>query len=70
MVRLKEKEKSGADHVPMHNPPAEGSWDAVMKLIGQAHSMLHEKGIVRIQTDIRVGSRYVLREVIGYEFVD
>lgn len=46
--------------------PAEGSWDAVMNLIGQAHSMLHEKGIVRIQTDIRVGSRYVLREVIGW----
>ena len=28
-----------------------------MTLIGQAHTMLHEKGIVRIQTDIRVGSR-------------
>jgi len=26
-------------------------------VIGQAHCMLHEKGIVRIQTDIRVGSR-------------
>lgn len=29
-----------------------------MRLIGQAHFMLHKKGIVRIQTDIRVGSRY------------
>lgn len=29
-----------------------------MKVIGQAHGMLHDKGIVRIQTDIRVGSRY------------
>lgn len=29
-----------------------------MRLIGQAHSMLHEKGVVRIQTDVRVGSRY------------
>jgi hypothetical protein len=28
-----------------------------MTLIGQAHMMLHEKGVVRIQTDIRVGSR-------------
>jgi len=35
----------------------EGSWDDVMKVIGQAHAILHEKGIVRIQTDIRVGSR-------------
>ena len=35
----------------------EGSWDNVMRVIGQAHTMLHEKGVVRIQTDIRVGSR-------------
>ena len=28
-----------------------------MKIIGQAHSLLHGSGIVRIQTDIRVGSR-------------
>jgi uncharacterized protein (TIGR00106 family) len=35
----------------------EGSWNEVMKVIGQAHSMLHEKGVVRIQSDIRVGSR-------------
>lgn len=30
-----------------------------MHLIGQSHVMLHTKGIVRIQTDIRVGSRYI-----------
>ncbi|OQV00804.1 hypothetical protein CLAIMM_06254 [Cladophialophora immunda] len=35
----------------------EGSWDDVMRLIGQAHTLLHQKGIVRIQSDIRVGSR-------------
>ena len=45
----------------MDSIPAEGSWDEVMRLIGQAHSMLHKQGIVRIQTDIRVGSRYELR---------
>ena len=28
-----------------------------MQVIGKAHSLLHEQGIVRIQTDIRVGSR-------------
>lgn len=28
-----------------------------MTLIGRAHGMLHAKGIVRIQSDIRVGSR-------------
>ena len=37
--------------------PKEGNWDAVMRLIGQAHTLLHEQGIVRIQTDIRIGSR-------------
>lgn len=28
-----------------------------MRVIGQAHSMLHANGILRIQTDIRVGTR-------------
>ena len=28
-----------------------------MRVIGQAHSMLHANGVVRIQSDIRVGSR-------------
>lgn len=52
--------KSGVDYT-MHSAGTtlDGSWDEVMKLIGQAHTMLHEKGIIRIQTDIRVGTRYV-----------
>ena len=28
-----------------------------MTIIGQCHSMLHANGVVRIQSDIRVGSR-------------
>ncbi|KAI0603486.1 YkoF-like protein [Biscogniauxia sp. FL1348] len=35
----------------------EGSWDQVMKVIGQAHSLVHSKGIVRVQTSMRVGTR-------------
>lgn len=35
----------------------EGAWDEVMKAIGQCHAMLHQNGIVRIQSDIRVGTR-------------
>lgn len=35
----------------------EGSWDKVYRVIGQAHTMLHQQGILRIQTDIRSGSR-------------
>jgi len=28
-----------------------------MKVIGHCHAMLHQNGVVRIQSDIRVGSR-------------
>lgn len=28
-----------------------------MRIIGQCHTMLHANGVVRIQSDIRVGSR-------------
>lgn len=28
-----------------------------MRVIGQAHAVLHQKGIVRIQSDIRIGTR-------------
>lgn len=34
-----------------------GPWSEVMELIGQFHEVLHEKGVVRIQSDIRVGTR-------------
>lgn len=34
-----------------------GPWNEVMDLIGRFHEVLHEKGVVRIQSDIRVGSR-------------
>ncbi|PGH21627.1 hypothetical protein AJ80_03060 [Polytolypa hystricis UAMH7299] len=51
-------EKSGVKFV-MHSAGTtlEGPWDKVLNVIGQAHTMLHNQGIVRIQTDIRVGSR-------------
>ncbi|GMG36299.1 hypothetical protein B5S33_g3502 [[Candida] boidinii] len=35
----------------------EGPWDEVMELIGQLHERVHEMGIVRVQSDIRVGTR-------------
>lgn len=28
-----------------------------MRVIGQAHALLHQNGVVRIQSDIRVGTR-------------
>lgn len=36
---------------------SEGPWSQVMEIIGQCHSLLHANGVVRIQSDIRVGSR-------------
>jgi hypothetical protein len=38
-------------------PRTEGTWDAVMRLIGQAHTLVHQNGILRVQTDIRAGTR-------------
>ncbi len=35
----------------------EGSWDDVFRLMGRAHTILHSNGVVRIQTDIRAGTR-------------
>lgn len=34
-----------------------GPWTDVMELIGHFHEVLHERGVVRIQSDIRVGTR-------------
>jgi hypothetical protein len=31
-----------------------------MRLIGQAHTLVHQNGVVRVQTDIRAGTRYAL----------
>ena len=39
--------------------PTEGSWDDVMKVIGQAHSLVHAQGVLRVQSSMRVGTRSV-----------
>lgn len=35
----------------------EGPWNEVTDLIGQMHQLLHKNGVVRIQSDIRIGTR-------------
>ncbi|PYH91956.1 cell wall biogenesis protein [Aspergillus ellipticus CBS 707.79] len=35
----------------------EGSWEEVSRIIGYAHSLIHQEGIPRIQTDIRIITR-------------
>ncbi|EJT73205.1 hypothetical protein GGTG_10054 [Gaeumannomyces tritici R3-111a-1] len=35
----------------------EGSWDEVMKVIGQAHAVVHRGGCQRVQSSLRVGTR-------------
>ncbi|OAA67989.1 cell wall biogenesis protein [Niveomyces insectorum RCEF 264] len=45
--------------VTMHasGTTVEGSWDAVMKVIGQAHTLVHRRGVLRVQSSMRVGTR-------------
>lgn len=35
----------------------EGSWEEVTRIIGQSHALLHANNILRINTDIRIGTR-------------
>ncbi|KAG5658710.1 hypothetical protein KAF25_007263 [Fusarium avenaceum] len=35
----------------------EGSWDDVMAAVGKAHAVVHRRGVVRVQSSMRVGSR-------------
>jgi hypothetical protein len=42
----------------------EGPWDQVTHVIGWAHSLIHQQGIARIQTDIRISTRYVVIEQV------
>ncbi|ABN65142.1 predicted protein [Scheffersomyces stipitis CBS 6054] len=46
-------------HTTLHSAGTtiEGPWNEVMDLIGQMHKLLHGQGVVRIQSDIRVGTR-------------
>ena len=50
--------KSGLHYV-LHSAGTtiEGPWDEVTAVIGQAHEAVHAMGIVRIQSDIRIGTR-------------
>ncbi|RJE18384.1 cell wall biogenesis protein [Aspergillus sclerotialis] len=35
----------------------EGPWDQVVQVIGFAHTLVHQQGVARIQTDIRISTR-------------
>ncbi|KAK4196617.1 YkoF-like protein [Triangularia verruculosa] len=49
---------SGIKHT-MHSAGTtlEGSWDEVYRVIGQAHTIVHQSGILRVQSSLRTGSR-------------
>ncbi|CAH6721307.1 UPF0045 protein Ecm15p [[Candida] jaroonii] len=53
------RETKGDLTVTLHSAGTtiEGEWNAVMKKIGELHQLLHDNGVVRIQSDIRVGTR-------------
>ena len=51
-------ERSGLHHVLHANGTnVEGEWDAVMAAIRTCHETLHAMGVLRIHTDIKVGTR-------------
>ncbi|KAJ5292850.1 uncharacterized protein N7443_008803 [Penicillium atrosanguineum] len=51
-------QQSGLKYV-MHatGTTLEGTWDEVSQLIGFAHTLIHQEGIARVQTDIRIQTR-------------
>lgn len=38
-----------------------------MRVIGQAHTLVHQNGVLRVQTDIRAGTRYFDAPVLRRE---
>lgn len=51
--------KDSGLHYVLHSAGTtiEGPWDEVMAVIGKCHEKVHDMGIVRVQSDIRVGTR-------------
>lgn len=46
-------------HTVLHSAGTtiEGPWNEVCNLIGEMHELIHANGVVRIQSDIRIGTR-------------
>jgi uncharacterized protein (TIGR00106 family) len=44
-------------HLHAYGTNVEGEWDEVFTAIRRCHETLHEMGVVRISTSIRVGTR-------------
>lgn len=47
----------------------EGSWDDVMRVVGQAHAVVHDMGVVRVQTSARIGTRWEIFLLLSSFFV-
>lgn len=66
IVEVEKKIRASGLKNQMHSAGTaiEGPWDEVMELIGQLHERVHEMGILRVQSDIRVGTRTDVSESI------
>lgn len=42
---------------PPSFPRTEGSWDEVMAVVGKAHTVVHRRNVLRVQSSMRVGTR-------------
>jgi len=51
--------KASGLKVTMHSAgtTVEGAWDEVMKVVGQCHALVHQNGVLRIQTTMRISTR-------------
>jgi uncharacterized protein (TIGR00106 family) len=44
-------------HLHAYGTNVEGEWDDVMAAVKRCHEVLHSSGVVRISTNIRIGTR-------------
>lgn len=57
VTRMLEDEPNVKSELQTNGTVLEGEWDDVMRAIKKAHQLVHDSGIVRIQTTIKVSTR-------------
>lgn len=42
----------------------DGDWTEIVNAIGKVHAMLHDEGVLKVHTDVRIETQYV--QIISY----
>ncbi|RME38354.1 MAG: thiamine-binding protein [Planctomycetota bacterium] len=58
------EEEGFTPHLHSYGTTIEGEWDAVMSAVKRCHEKVHEMGVPRISTSIRLGTRTDRRQTI------